>query len=93
VKIAVFVTTPPGPRASAALRMARSLASAGHEISTIFAGDGVLAAIKTAPKPDVPAGFVELESLGAGMAHELLQPVMRGRILSLLDAQDAVIGG
>ncbi len=83
----VLVTTPPGARATELLRHAKAL-----NATVVFAGDGVLCAIRTVAKPDVGTAFVELESLGAGMAHNGIEPVMRPRLISILGDADLVIG-
>jgi sulfur relay (sulfurtransferase) DsrF/TusC family protein len=98
-KVVVMVTSPPGLRTSEALRCALGMTAGGHEVTVAFAGDGVLAAIRSLPPTEaltrLRAGaklFAELESLGAGMVHDGIEPVMRPRLLSILRSADAVVG-
>ncbi len=83
----VLVTMPPGVRTAELLRQAKALGA-----TVVFAGDGVLCTLRSIPKPDVGTAFVELESLGAGMAHNGIEPVMRPRLLSILSDADGVLG-
>jgi len=96
MKLAVLVTTPPGPRATEALRSALDLAEA-HEVSVAFLGDGVLAALRSLPDPDLARLrgkarlFIELESLGAGMTHDGIEPVMRSALLATLRSAEGLV--
>ena len=83
----VLITTPPGARTTELLRQAKRL-----NATVVFAGDGVLSAIRTVARPDVATAYVELESLGAGLAHNGIEPVMRPRLIQILEDADGVLG-
>ena len=96
MKLAVLVTTPPGARATEALRSALDL-SAAHEVSVAFIGDGVLSALRSLPDPHLARLrgkarlLIELESLGAGMTHDGIEPVMRSALLAWLKSVERLV--
>jgi hypothetical protein len=96
LKLALLVTTPPGARSTEALRAALDLARA-HEVAVAFVGDGVLSALRSRPDPDLDRLrgrarlLVELESLGAGLAHEAVEPVMRSALFAHFRAAERMV--